>query len=224
MTEAAGLLPVRLGDAADAPVAALGEARLEDGRRRGVRHGAGPARAIQAGVGPVPVRRPKSLPRTGSGVRERDAGAAAPARCASVILPRGARRTRSLDARLPVLHRRGVSTGDVGEALGALPGRDAPDPGSGPGPARSPSAIGRPKKTRAGTGTSPGRPGTSRRAAASASGRMGCPSGPGWVRPMGRTRPRAEKALAGFRSLPRTGSGVGVRESARDAGARGASS
>ena len=49
---------------ADAFVAAFAEARLEDGRRRVVRHGHGPERAIQTGVGPVPVRRPKSLPRT----------------------------------------------------------------------------------------------------------------------------------------------------------------
>ncbi|NEU15162.1 IS256 family transposase, partial [Methylobacterium sp. BTF04] len=38
-----------------------------------------------------------------------------------------ARRTRSLDALLPVLYLRGISTGDFQEALSALLGRDAPN-------------------------------------------------------------------------------------------------
>jgi putative transposase len=37
------------------------------------------------------------------------------------------RRTRSLDALLPVLYLRGVSTGDFHEALTALLGKDAPN-------------------------------------------------------------------------------------------------
>ena len=124
------ILAEALAAEADAFVAAFAEARLEDGRRRVVRHGHGPERAIQTGVGPVPVRRPK--------VRDRDAGASEPARFTSAILPRWARRTRSLDALLPVLYLRGVSTGDFGEALSALLGRDAPN--------LSPSVIGRLKE------------------------------------------------------------------------------
>ena len=112
------ILAEALAAEADAFVAAFAEARLEDGRRRVVRHGHGPERAIQTGIGPVPVRRPK--------VRDRDPGASEPARFSSAILPRWARRTRSLDALLPVLYLRGVSTGDFGEALSALLGRDAP--------------------------------------------------------------------------------------------------
>jgi transposase-like protein len=50
-------------------------------------------------------------------------------------LPRWSRRTRSLDALLPILYLRGVSMGDFQEALGALLGRDAPN--------LSPSAIAR---------------------------------------------------------------------------------
>ena len=38
-----------------------------------------------------------------------------------------ARRTRSLDALLPVLYLRGISTGDMQEALAALLGKDAPN-------------------------------------------------------------------------------------------------
>ena len=56
-------------------------------------------------------------------------------RFASAILPRWARRTRSLDALLPILYLRGVSMGDFGEALAALLGKDAPN--------LSPSAIAR---------------------------------------------------------------------------------
>src|SRR5262249_51402902 len=43
------------------------------------------------------------------------------------ILPKWARRTKSLDALLPVLYLRGVSTGDFQEALAALLGKAAPN-------------------------------------------------------------------------------------------------
>ena len=54
-------------------------------------------------------------------------GAADKIRFSSSILPKWARRTRSLDALLPVLYLRGVSTGDFQEALSALVGKDAPN-------------------------------------------------------------------------------------------------
>ena len=44
-----------------------------------------------------------------------------------MILPLWARRTRSLDALLPVLYLKGISTGDFQEALTALLGKDAPN-------------------------------------------------------------------------------------------------
>ena len=53
----------------------------------------------------------------------------------SALLPKWARRTKSLDALLPVLYLRGISTGDFQEALAALLGKDAPN--------LSPSVIGR---------------------------------------------------------------------------------
>jgi putative transposase len=113
---------------ADAFVAAMQEAKLPDGRQRVVRHGRGPERTIQTGIGPVAVRRAK--------VRDRDTGAAdGRLRFSSAILPRWARRTRSLDALLPVLYLRGISTGDFQEARAALLGKDAPN--------LSPSVIGR---------------------------------------------------------------------------------
>ena len=40
-------------------------------------------------------------------------------------MPKWARRTKSLDALLPVLYLRGISAGDFQEALSALLGKDA---------------------------------------------------------------------------------------------------
>jgi putative transposase len=48
-------------------------------------------------------------------------------RYASSILPKWARRTKSLDVLLPALYLRGVSTGDFQEVLTALLGKDAPN-------------------------------------------------------------------------------------------------
>ena len=105
---------------ADAFVAQWKDWKLPDGRDRVVRHGHGPERTIQTGVGPVEVRRAK--------VRDRaDVGAQEKIRFTSSILPKWARRTKSLDALLPVLYLRGVSTGDFQEALAALLGKDAPN-------------------------------------------------------------------------------------------------
>ena len=105
---------------ADAFVALRKELKLPDGRDRVVRHGHGPHRAIQTGVGPVEVRRGK--------VRDRgEVGAEEKIRFTSSILPKWARRTKSLDALLPVLYLRGVSTGDFQEALAALLGQAAPN-------------------------------------------------------------------------------------------------
>ena len=54
-------------------------------------------------------------------------GTAEKIRFTSSILPKWARRTRSLDALLPILYLRGISTGDFQEALSALLGKDAPN-------------------------------------------------------------------------------------------------
>ena len=105
---------------ADAFVALWKDVRLPDGRDRVVRHGHGPERAIQTGIGPVVVRRAK--------VRDRgEVVTAEKIRFTSSILPKWARRTKSLDALLPILYLRGVSTGDFQEALAALLGKDAPN-------------------------------------------------------------------------------------------------
>src|SRR5512135_2222183 len=104
----------------DAFLASMKDLKLPDGRDRVVRHGHGPQQAIQTGIGPVAVRRVK--------LRDRGAGEAGERiRFTSALLPRWARRTRSLDALLPILYLRGVSTGDFQEALAALLGCDAPN-------------------------------------------------------------------------------------------------
>lgn len=106
---------------ADGFVATFSEDLLADGRQRIVRHGAGPSRVIQTGIGPIEVRRQK--------VRDRatDVPAEARIRFTSNILPKWARRSKSLDALLAVLYLRGVSTGDFQEALSALLGAQAPN-------------------------------------------------------------------------------------------------
>jgi putative transposase len=102
-------------------VAQFSEERLPDGRQRVVHHGAGPERTIQTGIGPIPVQRRKVRDRASDVPPEKKI------RFTSNILPRWARRSRSLDALLPVLYLRGVSTGDFQEALTALLGADAPN-------------------------------------------------------------------------------------------------
>ncbi len=101
-------------------LASVKDEKLPDGRDRVVRHGHGPEREIQTGIGPVPVRRAK--------VRDRaDVADEEKIRFSSTLLPKWARRTRSLDALLPTLYLNGISTGDFKDALTALLGKDAPN-------------------------------------------------------------------------------------------------
>ena len=111
------MLAAELRAEADAFVAQQAEEILPDGRQRVVRHGYGPERSIQTGIGALDVRRPK--------VRDRaaDVPAEKKIRFRSVILPKWARRSRSLDTLLPVLYLRGISMGDFQEALAAMLGK-----------------------------------------------------------------------------------------------------
>jgi putative transposase len=90
----------------------------DDGRQRVVRHGRLPERQVMTGIGPVAVRQPR--------VRDRAATEEDRIRFTPAILPPYARRSKSLEALLPILYLKGVSTGDFGEALMALLGKDAP--------------------------------------------------------------------------------------------------
>ena len=95
------------------------DASLADGRRRFVRHGHLPERMIQTGIGAVEVRQPRVRDR---GSSQRDGIGFSPS-----ILPKYARRTRSLEALIPWLYLKGISSGDFQEALSALLGSDAPN-------------------------------------------------------------------------------------------------
>jgi transposase-like protein len=108
-----------LAQAVEAEVSALlaehNHLKTEDGRQRLVRHGHGPEREILTGIGPV--RRAK--------VRDRGAEGDERIHFTSAILPPFARRTRSIDAVLPSLYLRGLSSGDFQEALESLLSTDA---------------------------------------------------------------------------------------------------
>jgi putative transposase len=118
-TGARKLLAQAIEIEAEAFLASLRDLKLPDGRERLVRHGHGPERMIQTGIGPVEVSRVK--------IRDRGAAGEDRIRFTSAILPRWARRTKSLDALLPILYLRGLSTGDFQEALSALLGKDVPN-------------------------------------------------------------------------------------------------
>ncbi len=87
---------------------------LGDGRAGVVRNGHQPERDVQTGIGPVTVRIPKVRARTGEPVTFR-----------SALVPPYVRKTRSLEAALPWLYLKGVSTGEMGAALEVLVGPDA---------------------------------------------------------------------------------------------------
>ncbi len=91
--------------------------KTEDGRQRMVRHGHLPERAVMTGIGAVQVRQPRLRDRGKGGER---------IKFTPSILPPYARRSKSLEVLLPILYLKGLSTGDFGEALTALLGKDAP--------------------------------------------------------------------------------------------------
>src|SRR4051812_50129407 len=96
---------------ADAFLAEMKALRLPDGRERIVRHGHGPERLIQTGIGPVAVERVK--------LHDRGAGEAGGERIRlySANLPRWARGARGLGGLLPILYLRGGSAGGLPEGL-----------------------------------------------------------------------------------------------------------
>src|SRR6201984_1211431 len=92
--------------------------KTETGQQRVVRHGHLPQREIMTGIGPVTVRQPR--------VRDREAAEGERIRYSPSIVPRYARRSKSLEGLIPVLYLKGISSGDFEEALAALVGKDAP--------------------------------------------------------------------------------------------------
>jgi transposase-like protein len=84
------------------------------GRRAVVRNGHLPERDILTGVGNIPVRVPKVRDRSGSGIKFN-----------SAIVPPYVRKAQRVEAALPWLYLRGISTGDMQEALSVLLGEEA---------------------------------------------------------------------------------------------------
>ncbi len=85
--------------------------RLEDGRAGVVRNGYLPEREIQTGIGPVTVQIPKIRSKTGAPVTFR-----------SALVPPYVRKTQTLEAALPWLYLKGISSGEMGAALEVLVG------------------------------------------------------------------------------------------------------
>ena len=79
-----------------------------------VRNGFLPARELQTNLGPVTVRIPKIRSKTGEAVTFQ-----------SVLVPPYVRKTRTLEAALPWLYLKGVSSGEMAEALKVLVGPQA---------------------------------------------------------------------------------------------------
>ena len=88
--------------------------RTTAGHAEVVRNGHHPARPIQTGIGPVSVRIPKVRSKEGKPVTFR-----------SALVPPYVRKTRTLEATLPWLYLKGISTGEMGAALKVLLGPDA---------------------------------------------------------------------------------------------------
>ena len=90
------------------------QTRTTAGHAEVVRNGHHPARLIQTGIGPVSVRIPKVRSKEGKPVTFR-----------SALVPPYIRKTRTLEATLPWLYLKGISTGEMGAALKVLLGPDA---------------------------------------------------------------------------------------------------
>ncbi|MCP4932679.1 MAG: IS256 family transposase [bacterium] len=93
--------------------------RLGDGRARLVRHGHLPEREIQTGIGAVTVKQPRVRDRSGKGADQ--------LRFSSSVVPKYVRRSKSLEALIPWLYLKGISSGEFQPALSALLGAKAPN-------------------------------------------------------------------------------------------------
>jgi transposase-like protein len=92
-------------------LATYSEQRDAHGRAGVVLNGSHPARDIQTGIGPVTVRVPKVRSRQGE-----------PVTFHSALVPPYVRKTASLEAAIPWLYLKGISTGEMQPALEALVG------------------------------------------------------------------------------------------------------
>ena len=90
------------------------DCRTESGHAGVVRHGYLPERELQTGLGPIKVRIPKVRSKTGAAVTFQ-----------SVLVPPYIRKTPSLEAAIPWLYLKGVSSGEMEAALKVLVGPQA---------------------------------------------------------------------------------------------------
>ncbi len=98
----------------DAFLAEFAERRMEGGRAAVVGAGYHPERAVQTGIGPVTVKVPKVRAKDGKPVTFR-----------SALVPPYVRKAKSIEAALPWLYLKGISTGEMGAALKILLGPEA---------------------------------------------------------------------------------------------------
>lgn len=91
--------------------------KLENGRKRVVRHGHLPERKVVTGIGAVPVKVPRARDRKGHKAEEA-------IRFTSQLLPPYVRRSKSVEMALPYLYLKGISSGDFTEVMPVLLGKD----------------------------------------------------------------------------------------------------
>jgi transposase-like protein len=90
------------------------DSRTANGNAGVVRNGYLPTRELQTAIGPVAVKIPKVRSKTGKPVTFR-----------SVLVPPYVRKTQSLEAALPWLYLKGISSGEMSDALKVLVGSQA---------------------------------------------------------------------------------------------------
>ncbi|ARU01765.1 IS256 family transposase [Yoonia vestfoldensis] len=95
-------------------LAQFADMRTDSGHAAVVRNGHHPERPLQTSIGPVSVRIPKARSKDGTPVTFR-----------SALVPPYVRRTKTLEAALPWLYLKGISSGEMGAALKVLLGPDA---------------------------------------------------------------------------------------------------
>lgn len=94
---------------------AQADKKLDNGKARVVRHGHLPERCVATGIGSTSVKVPRSRDRQGTGEDS--------IKFISQILPPYVRRSKSIEAALPYLYLKGISSGDFEPVMEALLGK-----------------------------------------------------------------------------------------------------
>lgn len=91
--------------------------RLDDGRKRVVRHGHLPERKVITGIGAIPVKVPRTRDRQANDKEDT-------IRFASQLLPRYIRRSKTIEVAIPYLYLKGISSGDFSQVMPVLLGKE----------------------------------------------------------------------------------------------------